>query len=88
MLSDDEKAQAGSPWGPANPQALNRYAYGLNNPLRYTDPSGHGLDPTNGKETEGGYGGPGGGGGTPRRRVAGPGGWRGCGRGASGPGSS
>ncbi len=27
--------------GPANPQALNRYAYCLNNPLRYTDPSGH-----------------------------------------------
>jgi hypothetical protein len=26
---------------PANPQALNRYAYVLNNPLRYTDPSGH-----------------------------------------------
>ncbi len=26
---------------PANPQSLNRYAYTLNNPLRYTDPSGH-----------------------------------------------
>jgi len=24
-----------------NPQALNRYAYALNNPLRYTDPTGH-----------------------------------------------
>jgi RHS repeat-associated protein len=24
-----------------NPQALNRYAYVLNNPLRHTDPSGH-----------------------------------------------
>ncbi len=24
-----------------NPQALNRYSYCLNNPLRYTDPSGH-----------------------------------------------
>ncbi|MCI0478201.1 MAG: hypothetical protein L0Y55_18310 [Anaerolineales bacterium] len=24
----------------ANPQALNRYAYALNNPLRYTDSSG------------------------------------------------
>ena len=23
-----------------NPQALNRYAYTLNNPLRFTDPSG------------------------------------------------
>ena len=26
---------------PYNPQALNRYAYVLNNPVRYTDPSGH-----------------------------------------------
>ena len=26
---------------PANPQSLNRYSYTLNNPLRYTDPSGH-----------------------------------------------
>ncbi|TAK31720.1 MAG: RHS repeat-associated core domain-containing protein [Chloroflexota bacterium] len=24
-----------------NPQSLNRYSYGRNNPLRYTDPSGH-----------------------------------------------
>jgi RHS repeat-associated protein len=35
----------------ANPQTLNLYAYVLNNPLRYTDPSGHwydeaGKDPT------------------------------------------
>jgi RHS repeat-associated protein len=41
QLSDDERQQAGSPWGPLNPQALNRYSYVLNNPLRYTDPSGH-----------------------------------------------
>jgi RHS repeat-associated protein len=27
--------------GPANPQDLNRYAYGLNNPVKYSDPSGH-----------------------------------------------
>jgi pyocin large subunit-like protein len=27
---------------PGNPQALNRYAYVTNNPLRYTDPSAHG----------------------------------------------
>ena len=26
---------------PGNPQSLNRYAYVYNNPLRYTDPSGH-----------------------------------------------
>ena len=26
---------------PFNPQSLNRYSYALNNPLRYTDPSGH-----------------------------------------------
>jgi uncharacterized protein RhaS with RHS repeats len=26
---------------PGNPQSLNRYAYTLNNPLRYRDPSGH-----------------------------------------------
>jgi RHS repeat-associated protein len=30
---------------PGNPQALNRYAYVYNNPLRYTDPSGHVVDP-------------------------------------------
>ena len=28
---------------PGNPQALNRYSYVLNNPLRYIDPSGHDL---------------------------------------------
>jgi RHS repeat-associated protein len=26
---------------PGNPQALNRYSYVLNNPLRYSDPTGH-----------------------------------------------
>ncbi|MBI4492110.1 MAG: RHS repeat-associated core domain-containing protein [Chloroflexi bacterium] len=26
---------------PGNPQAMNRYSYALNNPLRFTDPSGH-----------------------------------------------
>ncbi|MBC7250364.1 MAG: RHS repeat-associated core domain-containing protein [Anaerolineae bacterium] len=30
---------------PGNPQDLNRYAYVRNNPLRYTDPSGHRVDP-------------------------------------------
>ena len=27
--------------GPVNPQALNRYSYVNNNPMRWTDPSGH-----------------------------------------------
>ena len=30
--------------GYANPQNLNRYSYVTNNPLRYTDPTGHMLD--------------------------------------------
>jgi RHS repeat-associated protein len=29
---------------PTNPQSLNRYAYTLNNPLRYRDPTGHDWD--------------------------------------------
>jgi len=29
---------------PGNPQALNRYSYVLENPLRYTDPTGHAFD--------------------------------------------
>jgi RHS repeat-associated protein len=29
---------------PGNPQALNRYAYTLNNPLKHTDPSGHWVE--------------------------------------------
>ena len=39
--SDDAKQQLGAPWGPANPQALNRYSSVLNGPLTWTDPSGH-----------------------------------------------
>jgi hypothetical protein len=34
----------------ANPQSLNRYAFVLNNPLRFTDPSGHDPIPDQGLE--------------------------------------
>jgi len=27
QLSDEARQQVGSPWGPSNPQALNRYSY-------------------------------------------------------------
>ncbi|MBN2007556.1 MAG: hypothetical protein JXA21_29695 [Anaerolineae bacterium] len=39
----DSKTRQGhnAPTGPANPQALNRYSYVLNNPLRYVDPTGY-----------------------------------------------
>ena len=32
-------------WDIANPASLNRYSYVLNNPYRYTDPTGHQEDP-------------------------------------------
>jgi hypothetical protein len=41
QLNDDDRQEAKWQWGPVNPQALNRYAYVLNNPLRYIDPTGH-----------------------------------------------
>jgi RHS repeat-associated protein len=41
QLGRDGRKQLGSPFGPVNPQALNRYSYVLNNPVKYTDPSGH-----------------------------------------------
>lgn len=40
QLGNQDRQQAKAPWGPMNPQALNRYSYVLNNPLRYTDPTG------------------------------------------------
>jgi hypothetical protein len=43
QLSDQDRQQAKVCAGPGNPQALNRYSYVLDNPLRYTDPSGHGV---------------------------------------------
>ncbi len=53
-LSNKEKQQLGDPMEPQNPQALNRYSYTLNNPVRYVDPSGHwiaGGDSDNGYKT-------------------------------------
>ncbi len=41
QLSDQDRRRAKVDSGPGNPQALARYSYVLNNPLRYTDPSGH-----------------------------------------------
>lgn len=40
FLSADTLVQS-----PSDPQALNRYAYTRNNPLRYVDPSGHCFEP-------------------------------------------
>jgi len=44
QLSGKQKEKAKLPWGPQNPQTLNRYAYVMNNPLRYVDPTGHDHD--------------------------------------------
>jgi len=41
QMSGQDRQQAKADTGPGNPQALNRYSYVLNNPLRYTDPTGH-----------------------------------------------
>jgi hypothetical protein len=37
---------------PANPQSLNRYAYSLNNPVNYVDPSGHYAANVNGSSLD------------------------------------
>ena len=41
QLSSEEQQEADAPWGSYNVQALNHYSYVQNNPLRYTDPTGH-----------------------------------------------
>ncbi len=41
QLNGQDRQQLGAPWEPSNPQALNRYAYCLNSPLHYIDPTGH-----------------------------------------------
>jgi RHS repeat-associated protein len=38
---------------PGNPQTLNRYAYTLNNPLKYIDPSGHDIILVGGANSDG-----------------------------------
>jgi RHS repeat-associated protein len=38
---------------PLNPQTLNRYAYTLNNPLKYIDPSGHDIILVGGANSDG-----------------------------------
>ena len=43
QLDEEARKHETYQWGPQNVQALNRYSYVLNNPLRYTDPSGHEL---------------------------------------------
>ncbi|GAA5531430.1 RHS repeat-associated core domain-containing protein [Herpetosiphon gulosus] len=41
QMGSQQRQQATPPWGPTDPQNLNRFSYATNNPLRFTDPSGH-----------------------------------------------
>jgi hypothetical protein len=41
LWDEQTRQEHNVPMGPTNPQALNRYAYCLGNPLRYVDPTGH-----------------------------------------------
>jgi len=41
QLNEKDQQAAKYQDGPTNPQALNRYSYVLNNPVRYDDPTGH-----------------------------------------------
>ncbi len=34
-----------------NPQAFNRYSYNINNPLKYTDPTGHDYEGSSGSSS-------------------------------------
>jgi len=85
QLSNREKQRGeGSlwQWGPRNPQALDRYSYALNNPLRYTDPTGH--DCFDAEGGGGGLCGGGGGGGEGGGEGGGGGGYSGGGGGGGG----
>jgi RHS repeat-associated protein len=39
--NNQQKQKLGTSTGPPSPQTLNRFAYVANNPLRYSDPTGH-----------------------------------------------
>ncbi len=70
QLSGQDKQKAKEPWGPDNPQAINRYSYVLNDPLRFDDPTGHKIPGACGPyANECTYGG---GTGSPPRPIPGP----------------